>query len=122
VTRGELLHSVPGAKPLPDREDCLEVEHLPSEWISAGVVYVQDPSTLIPCELLAPKPGERVLDACAAPGGKACYLAQLMQNRGQLFAGDYEPLRLSRQVGSNQYRSDPSGLAKEPASSGESHV
>src|SRR6267378_7419415 len=40
VTPGELLHSVPGAKPLPDREDCLEVEHLPSEWISAGVVYV----------------------------------------------------------------------------------
>jgi 16S rRNA (cytosine967-C5)-methyltransferase len=96
VTPGELLNSFPSAKPLPGREDCIEVEHLPSEWISAGVVYVQDPSTLIPCELLAPQPGERVLDACAAPGGKTCYLAQLMQNRGKLFAGDYEPLRLTR--------------------------
>ncbi len=96
VTPGELLHSFPAAKPLPDRENCLEVEHLPSEWIAAGVVYVQDPSTLVACELLAPKPGETVLDACAAPGGKTCYLAQLMKNQGTLFAGDYEPLRLAR--------------------------
>jgi 16S rRNA (cytosine967-C5)-methyltransferase len=96
ATPSELLQSFPGAKRLPNREDCLEVEHLPAEWISAGTVYVQDPSTLIACELLAPKPDERVLDACAAPGGKTGYLAQLMHNRGTLLAGDYEPLRLSR--------------------------
>jgi 16S rRNA (cytosine967-C5)-methyltransferase len=96
VTPCELLRNFPAAKPLPNREDCLEVEHLPAEWISAGAVYVQDPSTLVACELLAPAPGERVLDACAAPGGKTGYLAQLMHNQGTLFASDYEPVRLSR--------------------------
>jgi 16S rRNA (cytosine967-C5)-methyltransferase len=65
-------------------------------WINSGVAYVQDPSTLMACDLLAPQPGETVLDACAAPGGKAGYLAQLMENQGQLVACDYEKLRLHR--------------------------
>ncbi|HWI40991.1 MAG TPA: methyltransferase domain-containing protein, partial [Verrucomicrobiae bacterium] len=44
--------------------------------------------------LLDPRPGERMLDACSAPGGKAAFAAQLMQGRGQVVAGEINPSRL----------------------------
>ncbi len=96
VTPGELIESLPETKPLPEREDCFEVDRLPIFWLTSGVAYVQDPSTLMPCDLLAPHAGEAVLDACAAPGGKTGYLAQLMDNRGRLSACDYDKTRLCR--------------------------
>ena len=42
---------------------------------AAGLYYLQEPSALVPVELLAPQPGERVLDLSAAPGGKATHIA-----------------------------------------------
>jgi 16S rRNA (cytosine967-C5)-methyltransferase len=96
VTPGELIESFPGAKLVDGHPDCLEVERLPLSWISSGVAYVQDPSTLLACDLLDPKPGEVVLDACAAPGGKAGYIAQKMENQGSLVACDYDKPRLAR--------------------------
>ena len=48
---------------------------VPKEWIQRGWIYLQDPSTRLACELLAPQAGEQVLDACAAPGGKTALLA-----------------------------------------------
>ncbi|MBV8377974.1 MAG: 16S rRNA (cytosine(967)-C(5))-methyltransferase RsmB [Verrucomicrobia bacterium] len=96
VTLGELIESFPGAKVVDVHQDCLQVDRLPLSWISSGVAYVQDPSTLLACDLLDPKPGETVLDACAAPGGKAGYLAQKMENQGSLVACDYDKLRLAR--------------------------
>lgn len=96
VTPGELMESFPAARTVEVHPDCLEVDHLPLSWISTGVGYVQDPSTLLACDLLDPKPGEVVLDACAAPGGKAGYMAQNMQNQGSLVACDYDKLRLAR--------------------------
>lgn len=48
-----------------------EVEPL----LKSGALYLQDPSTLIPVDLLAPKPGEAILDLCAAPGGKSLLIA-----------------------------------------------
>jgi 16S rRNA (cytosine967-C5)-methyltransferase len=95
-TKEALLENADGAKPSPLHAECLEVDHLPGNWITAGVVYVQDPSTLLACEVLDPRPGEKVLDACAAPGGKTGYLAQLMANSGSVLACDYEPSRLAR--------------------------
>jgi 16S rRNA (cytosine967-C5)-methyltransferase len=59
-----------------------------------GLFYVQDPSTLLAARELDPQPGERVLDLCAAPGGKLTYIAQLMRNEGCLLAHDTTPERL----------------------------
>ena len=62
--------------------------HLPFDWIDRGIAYVQDPATMLAPKLLDPKPGQRVLDACAAPGGKSALLAELMNNEGELIATD----------------------------------
>jgi 16S rRNA (cytosine967-C5)-methyltransferase len=60
-----------------------------------GCFYVQDPSTLLAPRTLNPQPGEKVLDFCAAPGGKTTVLAQLMQNQGRIVAHDTSPPRLA---------------------------
>ncbi|MEO6996370.1 MAG: transcription antitermination factor NusB, partial [Lacunisphaera sp.] len=44
-----------------------------------GSLYLQDPSTRLCIELLAPQPGETILDACAAPGGKSLFIADTMK-------------------------------------------
>jgi 16S rRNA (cytosine967-C5)-methyltransferase len=59
-----------------------------------GWFYVQDPSTLLAARELNAQPGESVLDFCAAPGGKTTYIAQLMNNQGNLVAHDPDPHRL----------------------------
>jgi 16S rRNA (cytosine967-C5)-methyltransferase len=53
-----------------------------------GAFAVQDEASQLAGILLDPQPGERLLDCCAAPGGKATHLAQLMENRGELLAMD----------------------------------
>ena len=60
---------------------------------AAGLYYLQDPSAMAAAELLAPLPGERVLDLAAAPGGKTTHLAVLMQNQGLLVANEIHPQR-----------------------------
>ena len=95
VTAGELM-SAGGGEPIKNHPLMLKMEKLPISWIVRGLCYVQDPSTLMACELLAPQPGERVLDACAAPGGKTSYLAQLMNNEGRIVACDISADRLAR--------------------------
>jgi 16S rRNA (cytosine967-C5)-methyltransferase len=96
VTVGELLRSVPDAEPSPAHPQAIKVRQLPFSWIAHGLCYVQDPSTLIACDLLAPQPGDFVLDACAAPGGKTSYLAQLMHNQGRIIACDLYESRVAR--------------------------
>ncbi len=59
-----------------------------------GWFAIQDPSTLLAVELLAPKPGECVLDLCAAPGGKTALIAQRMENRGKIVGYDANAERL----------------------------
>ena len=53
-----------------------------------GMYFVQDEASQMIPHLLWPQPGERVLDACAAPGGKTTHLAQLMKDRGEILALD----------------------------------
>jgi len=54
----------------------------------AGLFQVQDESSMLPARVLAPEPGETVLDACSAPGGKTTHLAQMMHNTGKIVARD----------------------------------
>ena len=53
-----------------------------------GWFYIQDPGTLLAVRELAAQPGETILDLCAAPGGKAMFIAQQMDNHGRLVAHD----------------------------------
>ncbi len=68
----------------------------PGAALAAGDCYIQDPSTALACEMLQPAPGETVLDACAAPGGKAAYLVEIMENQGTLIVADRDETRLPR--------------------------
>lgn len=54
----------------------------------AGLYYLQEPSAMAPASLLPVQPGERVLDLCAAPGGKATELGARLKGRGLLVAND----------------------------------
>jgi 16S rRNA (cytosine967-C5)-methyltransferase len=73
----------------------VEFHTFPSKALERGHCYIQDPSTALACCLLDPQPGERVLDACAAPGGKTAYIAELMKNRGTILACDRNPERIA---------------------------
>jgi 16S rRNA (cytosine967-C5)-methyltransferase len=72
----------------------VQFNSLPSSALERGHCYIQDPSTTVACELLDPKPGERILDATAAPGGKTGYIAQLMENLGIIVACDRDRRRI----------------------------
>ncbi|MBU0973163.1 MAG: 16S rRNA (cytosine(967)-C(5))-methyltransferase RsmB [Proteobacteria bacterium] len=59
-----------------------------------GFFQVQDEAAQLVSQILAPKPWETILDACAGLGGKACHLAQLMNNQGSVVAADVESHKL----------------------------
>lgn len=59
----------------------------------AGVYYIQEPSAMAVVSLLAPKPGERVLDLCAAPGGKTTHIASRLKGKGLLVSNEIHPAR-----------------------------
>jgi tRNA (cytosine49-C5)-methyltransferase len=60
-----------------------------------GYIYVQEPASAIPPLVLDPKPGEAVLDMCAAPGSKTSQIAAMMQNDGFLHANEYSGSRIA---------------------------
>lgn len=72
--------------------DYLEISGLGSlencQYFENGYFHVQDTASGLCCEALNAKKGERVLDLCAAPGGKSFTIAQMMQNQGELYALD----------------------------------
>jgi len=61
---------------------------------AAGLYYLQDPHAQAAAEILAPQPGEKVLDLAAAPGGKTTHLASIMQNQGLLVANEIKTKRI----------------------------
>ncbi|MBO9608957.1 MAG: RsmB/NOP family class I SAM-dependent RNA methyltransferase [Paenibacillaceae bacterium] len=60
---------------------------------AAGLLYIQEPSAMSAAELLAPQPGDLVLDLAAAPGGKSTQIAGRLQGRGLLVANDIHSAR-----------------------------
>jgi len=62
---------------------------------SLGYIYVQEAASMIPPIVLDPKPGDIVLDMCAAPGSKASQIAALMKNKGILIANDIKGDRIA---------------------------
>jgi 16S rRNA (cytosine967-C5)-methyltransferase len=61
-----------------------------------GLFSVQDESAMQAVERLAPRPGETILDLCAAPGSKTTHIAERMRNQGTIIATDIRPERLAR--------------------------
>lgn len=59
----------------------------------AGVYYIQEPSAMAVVELLDPKPGDKVLDLCAAPGGKTTHIAERLSQQGLLVSNEIHPAR-----------------------------
>ena len=59
----------------------------------AGAYYIQEPSAMMAVELLNPRAGDKVLDMCAAPGGKSFHAINLMQDKGLLISNDIHPIR-----------------------------
>lgn len=59
----------------------------------AGLYYIQEPSAMAPVELLNVQPGERILDLCAAPGGKSTQIAAKLQGKGLLLCNEIHPTR-----------------------------
>ncbi len=59
----------------------------------AGLYYLQEPSAMIPVEVLDVKPGDRVLDISAAPGGKSTQIGAKLQGEGFLVCNDISPKR-----------------------------
>lgn len=60
-----------------------------------GLFAVQDEASQLAGRLLGAEPGERVWDACCAPGGKTCHIAQIMNDRGELIATDISRSKLA---------------------------
>jgi 16S rRNA C967 or C1407 C5-methylase (RsmB/RsmF family)/NOL1/NOP2/fmu family ribosome biogenesis protein len=73
--------------------DDREVRPAKLPYYYAGLYYIQEPSAMFPAELLAARPGERVLDLCAAPGGKSLQLAAQVGTEGLLVVNDPHPQR-----------------------------
>ncbi|MEG4483801.1 16S rRNA (cytosine(967)-C(5))-methyltransferase [Microcoleus sp. D2_18a_B4] len=70
------------------------IQNLPG--YSEGWWTIQDSSAQLVTHLLAPQPGETIIDACAAPGGKTTHSAELMQDEGTIYACDKTASRLKK--------------------------
>lgn len=67
-------------------------------YYNAGLYYIQEPSAMLPGEVIDARPGEYILDLCAAPGGKTVQIAAAMQGQGLLVANDINAERVKALV------------------------
>lgn len=85
------------SEPGPHPQSLRLLEHAPIRTLPGfdqGLFTVQDHSSMTVATALAPAPGATTLDCCAAPGGKATHLAELMNNQGRIVACDVDENRL----------------------------
>jgi len=103
TSRDHLLQSLQedGAEASASRNlpESVEILNLPTSInrltaYNQGWFQVQDESSMLASHILDPQPGEAIIDACAAPGGKSTHIAELMGNKGRVLAFDIDPLRL----------------------------
>ncbi len=90
----DFVRQHPGSELLPTHPAFVRLGSIPTAALESGDCYIQDPSTATAVELLGPRPGETVLDACAAPGGKSGMMASLMQNAGTVISCDRDAERV----------------------------
>ena len=74
-----------------------------SPYHEAGLYYLQEPSAMAPAGLLDVRPGMRVLDLCAAPGGKSTQLAAALQGQGKILARNFERLAVANGLVLNEH-------------------
>jgi 16S rRNA (cytosine967-C5)-methyltransferase len=86
----EPLSWAPDALALPFSRNVFRTEAFHEGWFE-----VQDPASQMVSIFLAPKPGERVVDACAGSGGKSLHIAALMKNKGKIIALDTKDFKLT---------------------------
>jgi 16S rRNA (cytosine967-C5)-methyltransferase len=94
----KLLQMGIAGEPTPFSPDGIKLKefHLFKELtLLKGSLMVQDEASQLISYLLEPQPGERVLDACAAPGGKTTHIAQLMGDTGEIIAADIDEKRIA---------------------------
>jgi 16S rRNA (cytosine967-C5)-methyltransferase len=65
-------------------------------FLKEGFYIIQDEASQLVTSILDPKPGERILDACAAPGGKTTHMAQEMKNKGEIYGLDLHRRKLGQ--------------------------
>jgi 16S rRNA (cytosine967-C5)-methyltransferase len=95
---------------VPEEVTVLEGAPLRSKLFEQGFFLVQDPASMLVAHLLEPKPGEKVLDMCAAPGGKTTHLAQLADGRATVVAMDNQ-IQRAAQIAENVLRLDAGGVS-----------
>lgn len=89
-------------------EERFDIGNIPEHQL--GYFYIQEAASMLPPVILAPKPGDTLLDLCAAPGSKTTQLAQYLRNEGVLFANDVDWTRL-KPLGLNLQRCGVSNTA-----------
>jgi 16S rRNA (cytosine967-C5)-methyltransferase len=75
-------------------QSAIPVRQLPG--FNEGLFQIQGEASQLISYIVAPNPGERILDACAAPGGKATHLAELVDDKGEIIAADISARGLER--------------------------
>ena len=99
ISPAEFVERTPHAELLPGQPAFVRLSQIPSDALARGECYIQDPSTSAAVQLLDPQPGNAVLDACAAPGGKSGFIASLMRNEGELLSCDRDAARVETLAG-----------------------
>ena len=98
-TTPEALAGLLEAEPCEVIDGCLVLQKggdfTRSDAFRQGLFYVQDPAARLAVHLAGPEPGMRVLDACAAPGGKSFACAIAMQNQGEIISRDISASKLA---------------------------
>lgn len=79
----------------PDGILCQRSGDEPLRFLREGLCQAQDESSMLVAYVVDPQPGEFIIDACAAPGGKSTHLAAQMQNRGRILSCDIHPHKIN---------------------------